>query len=97
MSNKLRVWHWYDGSNMAMPRTKHYDVSNPFEAAKLIEKLANQDLRNKRIDTNAFGLEEWDDGLSYPSETEGEWTEWYSRFGESIDDFADSLNIKEAF
>lgn len=93
--NKLRVWHWYDGSQMAMPRTKHYDVSNPFEAAKLIEKLANQDLRNTRVDTNAFGLEVWEYDLYNP--TDGEWTEWYSVFGESIEDFADSLNISEAF
>ena len=93
--NNLRVWHFYDGYNMVIPRTVHYVVNTPFEGAKLIEELANRDLKNPRIDTNAFGLEEWDENGG--DEYEGEWTEWYSPFGESIEDFADSLNIRGAF
>ena len=50
----------------------------------MINHLAKKDLRNPRIDTNAFGLEVFD-------ETENEWCEWYDENGNDIDMLADEL------
>jgi len=92
----LRVWK---ESNFG---GEFFKVNTPFEAAKLIYRLSKNDLNNRRVSWNAFGLEEYEGSDEHPNwqengEYKHDWPEWYSAFGESIDEFADSLNIQEAF
>ena len=58
-------------------------VATPAEGARLIERLAAQDLRRPEIWGNAFGLEVWEDG---------EWCEWYDDLGRDVGELADALS-----
>lgn len=86
----LRVWRWCMSGYMSQPNkahkpnTRYFPVVNAFAAAKLIEEKAASDLASKWISANAFGLEVY---------TGGEWVEWSSPFGESIEEFAASLGM----
>ena len=80
--NELRVWH--------IPQIPgepfHVSVESPQEAVKVLNILAEYDNfqfeQNIKPDySNAAGLEVFEDG---------EWCEWYSEDGESIDEFAES-------
>lgn len=72
--HKLRVW------NIINPPAApiRFPVDSPEEGARLIEKLANQQLQHDHIFANAFGLEVFEDG---------DWCEWYSDEGQDIDEF----------
>lgn len=73
-----RVWHIQNP-----PREPdHHEVETPKEGALLINKLAEQDLKKKFVDCNAFGLEVCIDG---------EWEEFYNEEGNDIMVLADSL------
>lgn len=80
--NELRVWH--------IPQIPgepfHVSVESPQEAVKVLEILAQYDnfqfeQKIKPDYSNAAGLEIYEDG---------EWREWYSEDGESIDEFAEN-------
>lgn len=69
----LRVWHAFnDGSH----KMHHHNVNTPEEAIKLIDKLGKEQLHDDSIDFNAFGLEEYVDGV---------WSEWYNEDGDDIE------------
>lgn len=90
----LRVWRV---SNRV---GEFYAVKTPFEAAKLIRSLAESDLNNSLVTWNAFGLEVYeglDDNPNPYDDDKNNWSEWYSKFGENIDEFADSLNISGGY
>jgi len=74
---KLRVWHIINPPNRPM----RHPVETPEEAAEMIDRLANRDLRHNWIQANAFGLEYYD-------EEAGEWYEWHSE-----DDDKDIIDI----
>lgn len=68
---KYRVWNIIN-----LPReADYYEVENPVEGLKLIDKLTEKELKDKQVSSNAFGLEEF---------VAGEWTEWYDEDGEDI-------------
>ncbi len=69
---QYRVWRAFN-----IPHNMHfYAVESPEEGGKLIEKLAQLDLANPRIETNAFGLETLEDGG---------YVEWYSDEDDDIE------------
>jgi hypothetical protein len=72
MSN-LRVW------NIINPPTKgtFYSVESPEEGAALISKMADEQLKQSWIHSNAFGLEVFEDG---------EWTDWYDDEGRDVNE-----------
>lgn len=75
----MRVWHIPQIPGKAF----HVSVGNPEEAKKILDVLAYYDLfqfenRIKPDYCNAAGLEVFEDG---------EWCEWYSEDGESIDEY----------
>lgn len=68
---KYRVWRaWNLPHNMDF-----YAVESPEEARSLIEELATADLADEAIVSNAFGLEELEDG---------EYSEWCDEDGNDI-------------
>ena len=73
---KLRV---YNMINFRRP-IDYYDVTSIGEAVKLIDDLANAQLKNKAILDNLFGME-------YYNEDESEWYEWYDDEGYIIDKY----------
>ena len=75
---ELRVWHITNIPNS--PR--HYGVHNPTEAARLINRLAAQQLTDPDVHSNAFGLEVM---------VKGEWEEWEDAHGDSVDELAGQL------
>jgi len=68
----MRVWSVINPPNS--PR--HYPVNSWQHAAKLIEALADSQLLDKNIHSNAFGLE--------VLESDGEWCEWENDEGDDI-------------
>ena len=72
----LRVWNIINPPNPP----QLYDVEHVEQAAGLINSLAEKQLRMDWIGCNVFGLEIFEDG---------EWCEWYSGDGDSIDDLLD--------
>ncbi len=85
--SKYEVWAWGQFKGRYI-YTKRYSVNTPFEAARLIWSLSMIDLQNSLVVSNVMGLEVYEDN---------DWTEWYSKFGEDIRDFSDSLNIGGSF
>ena len=73
---KLQVW------NIINPPASpsHYPVSSPEEGHALIERMASNQLRDRRIFANAFGLEVF-------NEEDNEWEDWYSDEGEELDEY----------
>lgn len=57
---------------------EYWPVANIEEAAYIINKTANFDLKDPRISANAGGLEVFEDG---------EWGEWYDDNGDDIDKY----------
>lgn len=55
-------------------------VASPDEGLAWINAHAEADLRDPRIDSNAFGLEVFEDG---------EWNEWYDAEGRDIDEYGE--------
>lgn len=72
---KLRV---YNIINPPFGEPDFYDVASTDEAKALILRLTKEQLRDKRIAVNIFGLEE-----QLPM---GEWVEWFDENDRSIDD-----------
>lgn len=68
----LRVWNIINVPNSP----DHYSVDTPKEGYDLITDMANEQLQNNLITSNAFGLEVFENG---------EWTEWCDEFGDDID------------
>ncbi len=69
----LRVW-WV--RNPPSPAEYHI-VDSPQEAIKIIDRLAEIDLKLPSVAVNMCGLEVFEDD---------EWTEWYDEEGDNIDD-----------
>lgn len=67
-----RVWN---AVNIGFGRMDCYEIASPTEARKLIDRLTQEQLHNLDIHSNAFGLEEYENG---------EWREWYDQEGEDI-------------
>jgi hypothetical protein len=66
-----RVWSITNPPNVVT----YHDVASPEEGIRLIEKLANGQLRRAPILCNVFGLEVCEDG---------EWSEWHDEEGRSV-------------
>jgi hypothetical protein len=75
----LRVWNIINPPD----RPIVYPVTDPKHGAQLIEALANSQLLDKSIDSNAFGLEIFENG---------EWLEWESEDGEDITEWTENIN-----
>lgn len=73
----LRVWNVI---NVPSP-ANYYPVATPDTAVVLIEALAASQLLDENIDSNAFGLEIFEDG---------EWSEWHSENDEDIAEYAEN-------
>ena len=71
----LKVWNVI---NPPRQPTWH-PVKSPDAGALLILKLANEQLKDDSIFSNAFGMCEWDGD---------EWTEWYDDEGNDVDDIS---------
>lgn len=70
---KLRVWNIVNVPNAP----GHYTVDSPESAQRLIHELAEHQLQQDWIESNAFGLEEWDEEAK-------EWCEWEDDNGNEI-------------
>lgn len=68
----LRVWNVINPPN----KPNYYPVDSPEQAHKMINELAQAQLKEGWITSNAFGLEVFEDG---------EWCEWYNDYGDDID------------
>ncbi|MBA7704103.1 hypothetical protein ES703_112903 [subsurface metagenome] len=68
---ELRVWWIRQVPN----EPEYYPVSNIDEAIVKLKELERLDLANPFIETNAGGLEVFEDD---------EWTEWHNELGEDI-------------
>ena len=69
----LRIW-WIRN----VPNFPHLHlVRTPEEARKLLDELAEADLREPRVTSNAGGLEVYEGG---------EWHEWYDEDGNDINE-----------
>jgi len=71
---KLQVWNVINPPN----KSSRHNVATITEALTLINTMAQIQLMNPRITSNAFGLEAYD-------EKEQEWSEWYDEEGNDID------------
>jgi hypothetical protein len=79
---KLRIW-WIRNP----PRdADYYSVDNIEEAIAKLNKLAQQDLGNKLITSNAAGLEVLEDG---------KWTEYYDEENRDINEIRRDINEEE--
>jgi hypothetical protein len=78
----LRVWNVVNPPNEG----ERYPVKSPQHAHVLISALADSQLLQEDVVSNAFGLEVFHDG---------EWEEWYSGDGEDIGDYVDELPTME--
>ena len=67
----LRVWNIVNPPNNPLL----YSVSSPKEGKQLIDNLADEQLKDDSITSNAFGLKVFEDG---------EWCEWYNHYGDDI-------------
>ena len=73
----LRVW-WIRNA----PRPAEYHLVTDAESAHyILEALAQNDLRDDRVDNNIGGLEVYNDG---------EWEEWYDEEGRNIDEWGEA-------
>jgi len=81
MEGDLRVWNIINPPN----RPTTYPVNDPKHAITLIDALAQSQLLDGNIESNAFGLEVFDGA---------EWLEWESEEGEDIDEWAKN-NLSE--
>jgi len=78
---RLRVWV---ATNLGTGQFDYFPVKDPAHAVRLIDALAESQLLNSRIESNAFGLEEWVGSLF-----SGEWLEWEDEDGDDIDRWAE--------
>ena len=69
----MRVWWIRNVPN----EPTYYAVRSVSEAISMLDRFAEQDLKDPSIETNAGGLEVLEDG---------EWSEWYSKEGKDIDE-----------
>ena len=73
----LRVW-WIRN----VPGSPEFIlVESPKEATETLQSLAEADLHNRHVESNAGGLEVFEDD---------EWTEWYDDEGNDIDNLSES-------
>jgi len=79
----LRVWNIVNVPNFAI----YVPVSTPEDAIRIINYMAEDQLKEERITSNVFGLEVFEDG---------EWTDWYNELGEDIDECAQALEDDDA-
>lgn len=73
---KLQVWNMINFN----PKVDKYDVQNIEDAIKLIDNLANAQLKNSQIHDNSFSLMEY-------NEIEKEWEEWHDEDWNNIEDY----------
>lgn len=78
----LEVWAIRNPPN----KGDRFPVPTPEAGARLINKMAREDLKDDAVWGNAFGMEVFEGG---------EWTEWYDDDGDDISVLADSLWEKE--
>ena len=64
VKNQLRVWNHINN------HTEFHDVEDTAQAAELIRRLVIEQLADKSIIVNAFGLEQW-------QADKADWAEWY--------------------
>ena len=78
----LRVWHIYQMTGKEK-RSVCIPVQSVAEAREIIDKRADAQVHDERIEWNAFGFEvyEADDGTGSPG-----WCEWYDEDGNDYDD-----------
>jgi len=70
---RYRVWHAFNVPH----NMDYYAVESPAEALELLDKLIKHDLDDdNEVESNAFGLEEWDEDDGY--------SEWNNEDGEDI-------------
>jgi hypothetical protein len=77
---KLRVWNVINPPGPGI----EYEVASLEEGARLINRLAKAQLKQSWIESNAFGLDVF-------NESDGEWETWYDDEGEDIDKLCDEL------
>jgi len=70
----MRVWWIRNVPGVS----EYYIVESVPDACRWLRTLAQADLQNSRVESNAGGLEIYGD--------DGEWHEWYNDAGEDIDD-----------
>ena len=75
----LRVWNVINPPGEPL----WYPVETPEEGARLIDQLANEQVKDDAVFANAFGLCEWDGE---------EWTEWYDDEGNDVDDILKEMD-----
>lgn len=81
----LRFYHIANGHIV-----HQQDVETPFQALILINKYAEDDLKDESIEFNAFGLEQYSE-----EDIDGtHWTEWYNNDGQDICEVLDELEEK---
>ena len=72
-TKKYRVWNVINPPS----KPKYYPVASPRDGWAFINGMAEEQLKNRRIFCNVFGLEAFEDG---------EWTEWYDEEGRDVDE-----------
>ena len=77
---ELRVWWIRNVPN----EPSYYKIDTVEEAVKKINALAEDDLRDPLITSNASGFEVFEDG---------EWTEYYDELGRDIDEIINNTEI----
>lgn len=86
--------HYYVWNIINVPnKPDYYKVTSPFNAMQVIEKMADEQLEDDSIDSNAFGLLVGEgDNLPHPSADREmlHWEEWENKDGEDIDAAAES-------
>lgn len=83
---QLRIW-WHRRYSDTVAHTAHIPVISVDEAIRGLEILALSEVNDETVYLNAGGL------LVFEA---GEWVEWYSEDGESIDEYATRLEEEAA-
>ena len=81
---KMRVWWWRDWID-GRKTTDYHEVSSVNEAIEKIRQLTKEDLKNRDIIANAYGLEIFD----------GEWSEYYDEEGRDINEIIEDIEEEE--
>jgi hypothetical protein len=79
---QYRVWNIVNPPNSP----DYYYVNTPAEAHTLTNGLANAQLKNPAVHSNAFGFE---------VNKDGEWEEWYDDEGRDLDEAFERLKVTD--
>lgn len=77
---KFRVWNIINPPGPGI----EYEVASPEEGARLINQLAKAQLKQSWIESNAFGLD-------FFNEADGDWETWYNEDGDDVDALCDEF------